>query len=127
MSKLINNAGNLIRLKRKEKGYSTQELAKLLNVSPGLINNIENGKTDTFNLELLHKISDILNISSSHIISDNIKDITLENINISLSFIPLLKSLNLISNNPNWDSKKIQLLLDKLLDDINFYNKILSN
>ncbi|MDU6209453.1 MAG: helix-turn-helix transcriptional regulator [Clostridium perfringens] len=127
MSKLINNAGNLIRLKRKEKGYSTQELAKLLNVSPGLINNIENGKTDTFNLELLHKISDILNISSSHIISDNIKDITLENINISLSFIPLLKSLNLISNNPNWDSKKIQLLLNKLLDDINFYNKILSN
>lgn len=127
MSKLINNAGNLIRSKRKEKGYSTQELAKLLNVSPGLINNIENGKTDTFNLELLHKISDILNISSSHIISDNIKDITLENINISLSFIPLLKSLNLISNNPNLDSKKIQLLLDKLLDDINFYNKILSN
>ena len=127
MSKLINNAGNLIRSKRKEKGYSTQELAKLLNVSPGLINNIENGKTDTFNLELLHKISDILNISSSNIISDNIKDITLENINISLSFIPLLKSLNLISNNPNWDSKKIQLLLDKLLDDINFYNKILSN
>ena len=127
MSKLINNAGNLIRSKRKEKGYSTQELAKLLNVSPGLINNIENGKTDTFNLELLHKISDILNISSSHIISDNIKDITLENINISLSFIPLLKSLNLISNNHNWDSKKIQLLLDKLLDDINFYNKILSN
>lgn len=127
MSKLINNAGNLIRSKRKEKGYSTQELAKLLNVSPGLINNIENGKTDTFNLELLHKISDILNISSSHIISDNIKDITLENINISLYFIPLLKSLNLISNNPNWDSKKIQLLLDKLLDDINFYNKILSN
>ena len=127
MSKLINNAGNLIRSKRKEKGYSTQELAKLLNVSPGLINNIENGKTDTFNLELLHKISDILNISSSHIISDNIKDITLENINISLSFIPLLKSLNLISNNPNWDSKKIQLLLDKLLDDINFYKKILSN
>ena len=127
MSKLINNAGNLIRSKRKEKGYSTQELAKLLNVSPGLINNIENGKTDTFNLELLHKISDILNISSSHIISDNIKDITLENINISLSFIPLLKSLNLISNNPNWDSKKIQLLLDKLRDDINFYNKILSN
>lgn len=127
MSNLINNAGNLIRSKRKEKGYSTQELAKLLNVSPGLINNIENGKTDTFNLELLHKISDILNISSSHIISDNIKDITLENINISLSFIPLLKSLNLISNNPNWDSKKIQLLLDKLLDDINFYNKILSN
>ena len=120
MSKLINNAGNLIRSKRKEKGYSTQELAKLLNVSPGLINNIENGKTDTFNLELLHKISDILNISSSHIISDNIKDITLENINISLSFIPLLKSLNLISNTPNWDSKKIQLLLDKLLDDIYF-------
>ncbi|EHK2338510.1 TPA: helix-turn-helix domain-containing protein [Clostridium perfringens] len=40
MSKLINNAGNLIRSKRKEKGYSTQELAKLLNVSPGLINNI---------------------------------------------------------------------------------------
>ncbi|EIW6614949.1 helix-turn-helix transcriptional regulator [Clostridium perfringens] len=127
MSKLINNAGNLIRSKRKEKGYSTQELAKLLNVSPGLINNIENGKTDTFNLELLHKISDILNISSSHIISDNIKDITLENINLSPSFIPLLKSLNLISNNPNWDYKKIQLLLDKLLDDINFYNKILSN
>lgn len=54
MSKLINNAGNLIRSKRKEKGYSTQKLAKLLNVSPGLINNIENGKTDTFNKEIFN-------------------------------------------------------------------------
>ncbi|HII4452642.1 helix-turn-helix domain-containing protein [Clostridium perfringens] len=54
MSKLINNAGNLIRSKHKEKGYSIQELAKLLNVSPGLINNIENGKTDTFNKEIFN-------------------------------------------------------------------------
>ena len=71
MNKLTINAGNLIKYKRKVKGYSTQELAKLLDVSPGLINNIENAKTDTFNLELLYKISSTLDIPITDILSFN--------------------------------------------------------
>lgn len=59
---MLNNLGQTIRTYRKIKGYSTQELAYKINVSVGLLNNIENGKTDTFQLVLLNKIIDILEI-----------------------------------------------------------------
>ena len=50
---LNKHLGNLIRSKRKYCGYSTQELADKIGISAGSINNIENAKTDTFNLKLL--------------------------------------------------------------------------
>ena len=72
---LNKNLGDLIRYKRKDCGYSTQELAKLLDVSPGLINNIENAKTDTFNIDLLYKLSSILDIPITDILSYKINNI----------------------------------------------------
>ena len=133
MNKLAINAGNLIKYKRKVKGYSTQELAKLLDVSPGLINNIENAKTDTFNLELLYKISSTLDIPITDILSYNIDTIltsALDN-NPEMSYLklnlePLLKAIIQISNNKNLTSDKVDIFLDKVVDDINFYNKISS-
>lgn len=133
MNKLTINAGNLIKYNRKVKGYSTQELAKLLDVSPGLINNIENAKTDTFNLELLYKISSTLDIPITDILSYNMDTIltsALDN-NPEMSYLklnlePLLKAIIQISNNKNLTSDKVDIFLDKVVDDINFYNKISS-
>lgn len=133
MNKLTINAGNLIKYKRKVKGYSTQELAKLLDVSPGLINNIENAKTDTFNLELLYKISSTLDIPITDILSYNIDTILTsafdnnpEMSSLKLNLEPLLKAIIQISNNKNLTSDKVDIFLDKVVDDINFYNKISS-
>lgn len=133
MNKLTINAGNLIKYKRKVKGYSTQELAKLLDVSPGLINNIENAKTDTFNLELLYKISSTLDIPITDILSYNMDSILTsafdnnpEMSSLKLNLEPLLKAIIQISNNKNLTSDKVDIFLDKVVDDINFYNKISS-
>lgn len=133
MNKLVIAAGNLVKFKRKAKGYSTQELAKLLYVSPGLINNIENAKTDTFNLELLYKISSTLDISVAEIISYNLDNVlnsisndTDISSSLKLNIKPLLKALVQLSNNENLSKEKINLLLEKIIDDINFYNKMSS-
>ena len=133
MNKLTINAGNLIKYNRKVKGYSTQELAKLLDVSPGLINNIENAKTDTFNLELLYKISSTLDIPITDILSYNMDTILTsafdnnpEMSSLKLNLEPLLKAIIQISNNKNLTSDKVDIFLDKVVDDINFYNKISS-
>lgn len=133
MNKLVIDAGKLIKSKRKVKGYSTQELAKLLDVSPGLINNIENAKTDTFNIDLLYKISSALDIPVTDILSYNLDTILtfiFDSHDLPSSFTlnlkPLLKALIQISNNENLSSDKIDMLLQKLVDDINFYSKISS-
>lgn len=133
MNKLVIDAGKLIKYKRKVKGYSTQELAKLLDVSPGLINNIENAKTDTFNIELLYKISSTLDIPVTDILSYNLDTILtsiLDNYkmpsSLKLNLQPLLKALIQLSNNENLSSTTIDIFLEKLVDDINFYSKISS-
>lgn len=133
MNKLVIDAGKLIKYKRKAKGYSTQELAKLLDVSPGLINNIENAKTDTFNINLLYKISSTLDISVTEIISYNldtvlnsILDTTEISSYLKLNIKPLFKALIQLSNNENISSEKMDIILEKLVDDINFHNKMSS-
>jgi len=133
MNKLVVNTGNLIKDKRKSKGYSTQQLAKLLDVSPGLINHIENAKTDTFNLELLYKVSSTLDIPVTDIISYNLDTLFDSNIDNStesetfnIAIKQLLKSLIQLSNNKNWSSDKMNMLIEKLINDINFHNKISS-
>lgn len=124
MDKLIINAGNVIKNTRKDKGYSTQELAKLLDVSPGLINNIENGKTDTFNIKLLYKLSEKLNISIPEIISYDLSPI-INNTTIKHSnFDFILKNLIEFGVNVNWDESKINLLCSKLIYEINYLSDI---
>ncbi|MDU4892361.1 MAG: helix-turn-helix transcriptional regulator [Clostridium sp.] len=134
MKELIVNAGNVIKNKRKAKGLSTLELAHILNISPGLLNNIENSKTDCFNLELLYSISNALDIPVTDIISYDISSIlsevnTLSELSHSVQeqLIILIKSLLIITNNPNWSPIKMALLLEKLNDEILFLNKLYSS
>ena len=133
MNKLVVDAGKLIKFKRKVKGYSTQELAKILDVSPGLINNIENAKNDTFNIDLIYKLSSALDINVSEIISDNfdsILDSFLEinelSSSLKVNLKPLIKALINISNNENLSNEDLNTILEKLVDDINFYNTLFS-
>lgn len=127
--KLNKNLGDLIRYKRKDCGYSTQELADKIGVSAGLINNIENAKTDTFNLQLLNDLSDTLDIDLCSVLSK--KNI---NQNYSINTIQInediankhneliYKLISLINNNSN----KINTicLLDKLLNEIKYFDML---
>lgn len=126
---LNKNLGDLIRYKRKDCGYSTQELADKIGVSAGSINNIENAKTDTFNLKLLNDLSDALDIDLCLALSK-------KNTNQNYSINPIrinediankhneviYKLTSLINNNSN----KINTicLLDKLLNEIKYFDML---
>jgi len=57
------NLGNLIKEKRLKMGLTTQQLANILGVSIGSLSNLENAKTDTFNVDLILKLYNNLDIS----------------------------------------------------------------
>ncbi len=58
----LESLGKLIKKHRNTKGYLTQLLAERLTISAGLLNNIENARTDSFNLKLLNMLIKKLNI-----------------------------------------------------------------
>lgn len=76
MSSLCEHLGKKVREYRKAKQYSTVDLAQRLNVSVGLINNIENARNDVFKLELLKKIVHELGVSFEELLKLNFVDIT---------------------------------------------------
>lgn len=123
---LNKHLGNLIRSKRKYCGYSTQELADKIGISAGSINNIENAKTDTFNLQLLNDLSNALDIDLYLALSQNTqnKNYSFNNPqpteDISNKHDELLYKLtNLINSNTN--KINISILLDKLINEINYF------
>lgn len=123
---LNKHLGNLIRSKRKYCGYSTQELADKIGISAGSINNIENAKTDTFNLKLLNDLSNALDIDLYLALSQNTqnKDYSFNNLNptedISNKHDELLYKLTILINS-NTNKINIAILLDKLINEINYF------
>lgn len=123
---LNKHLGNLIRSKRKYCGYSTQELADKIGISAGSINNIENAKTDTFNLKLLNDLSNALDIDLYLAISQNTqnKNYSFNNLNptedISNKHDELLYKLTSLINS-NTNKINIAILLDKLINEINYF------
>ena len=100
--------GQRVKRSRKQKGYTTEDLAKELNVSVGHISNIENGKNDIFRLGLLFSLCKTLNISIEELLcldnlqvkSTGLNTLTIE-INISKHYdIPeeYLKEINVAIN-----------------------------
>lgn len=59
--------GQVVRKYRKAKNYSTQCLADRLGVSVGFINHLENGRNDSFKIDLLLEIVQELSIPLSEI------------------------------------------------------------
>lgn len=119
--------GELIKYKRKDCRYSTQELADKLGVSAGLINNIENAKTDTFNLKLLNDLSTALDIdlflilSKKTITQNNLLNSIETNELINNKYNDLLFRLGSIINNNYYEANIINLL-DKLLSEIKYFD-----
>lgn len=123
MDKFVLGSGTIIKNARKNKGYSTQYLSKLLGVSTGLINNIENGKTDVFNLHLLYNLSNILDIPITQIISYDLLPINVSSKNTSNDFNLILNRLIEFSVKVNGDKSKINTLCNKLIYEIDFIQK----
>jgi len=123
---LNKNLGDLIRYKRKNCGYSTQELADKIGISAGSINNIENAKTDTFNLKLLNDLSNALDIDLYLALSKNTqnKNYSFNNLNptedISNKHDELLCKLTRLINS-NTNKINMAILLDKLINEINYF------
>lgn len=123
---LNKHLGNLIRSKRKYCGYSTQELADKIGISAGSINNIENAKTDTFNLKLLNDLSNTLDTDLYLALSKNTqsKNYSFNNLNptedISNKHDELLYKLTSLINS-NTNKINIAILLDKLINEINYF------
>lgn len=57
MSHAYREFGDKVRKYRKAKSYSTSDLASKLGISVGLLNNLENAKSDVFRLKLLSQLS----------------------------------------------------------------------
>ena len=131
MNELLIKLGNLIRTNRKYKKYSTKELADKLQVSSGLINNIENAKTDSFNLTLLNNLSTTLEIDIINFISLNLNNTNLsfsnfstDNKEIEDKYIVISSQLtNLVFSN-KLDDNTIILILDKLLIELNYFDSL---
>lgn len=123
---LNKHLGNLIRSKRKYCGYSTQELVDKIGISAGSINNIENAKTDTFNLKLLNDLSNALDIDLYLALSQNTqnKNYSFNNPqpteDISNKHDELLYKLTSLINS-NTNKINIAILLDKLINEINYF------
>ena len=123
---LNKHLGNLIRSKRKYCGYSTQELADKIGISAGSINNIENAKTDTFNLKLLNDLSNALDTDLYLALSQNTqnKNYSFNNPqpteDISNKHDELLYKLTSLINS-NTNKINISILLDKLINEINYF------
>lgn len=123
---LSKKLGELIKYKRKDCRYSTQELADKLGVSAGLINNIEHAKTDTFNLKLLNDLSNALDIDLYLALSQNTRNKNYSFNNpqptedISNKHNELLYKLTSLINS-NTNKINIAILLDKLINEINYF------
>lgn len=127
MDNLIIRIGKLVKEKRLERDFSTQLLAEKLNVSVGLINNIENGKTDTFNVVLMDKLCSTLGIGIISLLANKVDDVL--NLNNTSRDVPLELSVytNKLINEYaraaielNFNSSKLETLLNKLIYEINF-------
>lgn len=127
----LSNLGLLIKKKRKELGYSTKDLANALNVSTGFLNNIENANTDTFNINLMKKFDNILNLNIPNYINKeylNNNETALYSIGLSPSNNKkLMNLLSLITNlyfSNNFSDETIANLIDKLSYEINYTIKL---
>jgi len=124
MDNLLINIGNLIKEKRRLKGYSTQELAEKLGVSAGFINNLENGKNDSFNLHLLGNLCSLLDVSPISFIFNNLNSVDklklLEHVDAELvdGLTLIIEKYVQVAYNFSFNQEKVSLLNKKMLAEL---------
>lgn len=110
--------GKNIRKYRKKKELSTPELAKRLNISTGLVNNIENGRHDVFKLELLLNLMKELDVSLGELLQFDGIDIR------SINLQQQLKKI--LSNEVSTSNAKVDYLNHNLNQILTLYLATLS-
>lgn len=138
--------GTIIKTYRKSKNISTQELAKILNVSVGCLSHIENAKNNVFKLDLLLSIIKELDIPINEILLNNslvIDDLTLspttDKLELSLKHTDvrhldmLTENIKLIINTYlelasecSYDSKTIDIVSNHILDELKYSKNLIS-
>lgn len=89
------SVGEIIKSKRKEKGYTLSEFAKLIEISPGYLSQIENGRKTNPKLEIVLRIIHELDISIEMLLGiESVEDNYLSRIP-SLLKLTLAKERNL--------------------------------
>jgi len=132
------NIGNLIKEKRLEKGLNIQQLATILNVSVGFMSNLENAKTDAFNIDLIYNLCNSLDMSPLNFIPEPNIDIGLSLDDIYQSDIVdfpeankklITKNITAIANayiesikHHSYDVEFTKKITVKILSEINYIN-----
>ncbi|MCY6370645.1 helix-turn-helix domain-containing protein [Clostridium ganghwense] len=144
MSDIYETFGTTVKKYRKTKGYSTQKLSKKLGISVGLLNNIENAKSDIFKIKLLRDLANELNAPLIELIqnksaavndmsfdfkqnqlkidlaTENIHNIDLLNNYITLIIETFLKNLS----EYEYNTEAIEVIGNHLLYELDSLNKI---
>jgi len=108
--------GEIIKTKREEKGYSLSEFAKLIEISPGYLSQIENGIRTNPKLEIILRIIHELGIDIEMLLGvESVKDNYLARIP-SLLKLTLAKERNLKTLSDPDVVRKISTLTDRILD-----------
>jgi len=138
----LKSLGKLIKKYRNNKGYSTQLLAEKLDISAGLLNNIENARTDSFNLKLLNMIIKELDMPLEEL--DIFEDIPTPTSTVNTDYIELKLPLtskiesedikiyikNLvdcylnIADSCNFNESQLAIINSHLLEELNFIKKL---
>jgi len=124
--------GETIRNYRKQKGYTISQLTDKLDISTGLLSNIENGKTDFFQLNLLNNIIRELDIplSELHLFTKSfpIEDLDINNMK---NFNQIRPKLEIIINafiknfsSLSHDEDKMILVTNLLVSQIQIFNQL---
>ncbi len=124
--------GETIRTFRKQKGYTISQLTNKLDISTGLLSNIENGKTDFFQLNLLNKIIRELDIPLSELQLfykpypiENLDITSIENFNqirpkLEIIINAFIKNFSLLAHN----EEKMTLITNLLVNQIQIFNQL---
>lgn len=64
----LNSIGNRIQNRRKQQGYTQEQLAELMNISIQMVSNLERGNK-AIRIDNLINLSQILNVSSDYILT----------------------------------------------------------
>ncbi|MGI6049308.1 MAG: helix-turn-helix domain-containing protein [Acetivibrionales bacterium] len=127
------SVGEIIKSKRKEKGYTLSEFAKLIEISPGYLSQIENGRKTNPKLEIVLRIIHELDISIEMLLGiESVEDNYLSRIP-SLLKLTLAKERNLKTLSEAEVLRKINRFLDRVLEakyiieDAELYNLFLED
>lgn len=125
--------GETIRKYRNKKGYTINQLSHKLDISIGLLSNIETGKTDSFQLTLLNNIVNKLGIPISELkLFSKPYPIDELNIDVTKNFNKISSSLEILidafietSSTLYFNQDETALIANMLVNELHTMNKLI--